>query len=254
MTEPDNLVPLLSVIIPSLEIDLELRRCIDSASLAIPKKEDCQIVLVVPPAAVAAATHEFPQVQVITETRPSLYGAMNDGAKAATGRYLYFVGKDDIVLPSIADALDTAVTHNLAAVFSDVYWGTRGISRGRTNRWQMLVVNVCHQGIIYSREAYELHGPYARRFRVRADHFFNIRLLWDLRTRDRILYCPTPIAWFSGSGVSANSFDWTFARAQPAIINRHLGPIAVCLWRLFKWLRFRISRGAPERQRVGGND
>lgn len=253
MTEPTSLAPLLSVIIPSLEIDLELRRCIDSVSLAMPDKGVCEIVLVVPTAKFAEASSEFPHVRVIAELHQSLYGAMNDGARSSTGTYLYFLGKDDIVLPSIVGALDVAVTHDLAAVFADVYWGTRGISRGRTHRWLMLVVNVCHQGIIYSRNAFNMHGPYARRFRVRADHFFNIRLLWDVRTRNRVRYFANPIAWFSGSGVSAQSFDWSFARAQPAIISRHMGSIAACLWRIFKWLRFRLSRGAPERHFVRGD-
>ena len=135
VTEPVNSLPRLSVVIPSLQIDIELRRCIDSISLAMPNSENLEIILVVPSAAKAAAEREFPNVRVVAETRPSLYGAMNDGAQAATGSYLYFVGKDDIVLPSITYALDLAVSEGSAAVFSDVYWGTRGVSRGRTNRW-----------------------------------------------------------------------------------------------------------------------
>ena len=236
--------PLLSIIIPTLDVDLELRRCVDSVCLAIPDSEMREIVLVLPSSKAADAAERFPDARVVAESRPSVYSAMNDGVAASTGRYLYFLGKDDILLPAVHRVLSLLAAESPSAVFSDVYWGSKGRHRARPSRFQILVFNVCHQGIVYSREAITTHGPFMRRFRTHADHQLNIRLLWDANLRRRVRYLAVPIAWYAATGLSSRTFDVNFVRAQPAIIGRYLGPIAAALWQPFKWFRLRWHRSS----------
>lgn len=229
--------PLLSVIIPALEVDTELRRCLDSVRLALPDPRQCEIVLVLPARHLSAAAQAFPGVRVLVESRPSVYGAMNDGVKASTGRFLYFLGKDDIVLPSIRQVVQLLGSGAPAMVFADVYWGSDGVRSTRSSRWGILLRNVCHQGIVYSREAVIQHGPYVRRFRVRADHLLNIRVLWDASLRVRSQQLRVPLAWYAATGLSFNLPDRNFYRVQGTIIRRYAGPVAACAWRAYKWLR-----------------
>jgi glycosyltransferase involved in cell wall biosynthesis len=229
--------PVLSVIVPAVQVDLELRRCLDSVRLALPDANQCEIVLVLPARHLEAAAQAFPDVRVLAESRSGVYAAMNDGVTASTGRYLYFLGKDDILLPSASEVVRLLISEAPAIVFADVYWGTDGVHSTRSSRWAILNRNVCHQGIVYSREAVLRHGPYVRRFRVRADQLLNIRVLWDVSLRARSRYVKLPLAWFAASGLSFTTPDRNFYRVQATIIRRYLGPMAAVAWRAYKWLR-----------------
>lgn len=229
--------PLLSVIVPALQVDLELRRCLDSVRLALPDAQACEIVLVLPARHLEAARQAFPDVSVLAESRASVYAAMNDGVKASSGRYLYFLGKDDILLPSASEVMRRLASDAPAVVFADVYWGSDGVRSTRSSRWGILLRNVCHQGIVYSREAIDRHGPYVRRFRVRADQLLNIRVLWDASLRARALHLRLPLAWYAATGLSFTTPDRNFYRVQATLIRRHVGPLAAGAWRAYKWLR-----------------
>ena len=229
--------PLLSVIVPALECDLELRRCLDSITLALSDTHSSEVVLVLPQSQADIAGRTFPDVKVVSESRPGVYAAMNDGVAASSGRYLYFVGKDDILLPTVRDVMRLLATQAPAVVFADVYWGTDGVHSTRSSRWAILFRNVCHQGIVYSREAVMRHGPFVRRFRVRADQLLNIRVLWDVSLRSRAHYLKLPLAWYGAKGLSFTTPDRLFYRLQPAVIRRYLGPLVAGAWCAYKRLR-----------------
>lgn len=229
--------PLLTVIVPALKVDAELRRCLMSVRLILPDAAECEIVLVVPAHQLATAGSDMRDAVVVAESRPSVYAAMNDGVQASTGRFLYFLGKDDIVLPSMRDAVDMLRSAAPAALFCDVYWGGDGVHRGRPSKWKILFRNVCHQGIIYSREAVLKHGPYLRRMRVQADHLLNIKLLWDSASAGKVRYLRSPIAWYAATGYSRFARDTLFYRLHSTIIRRYLGLPAACVWRAYKMMR-----------------
>lgn len=232
--------PLLSVIIPALRVDLELRRCIDSVRLALPPEFACEIVLVLPPAQVAGAG-DLDGVRVVPETWRGVYGAMNDGIAASRGRYLYFLGKDDILLPTVREALQLLATSAPNALFCDVYWGDEGVRACRPWKWTVLFRNVCQQGIVYSRESVQRHGPFLRRLRLEADHLLNIEILWDPACGD-VRYLRKPLAWYAATGLSFTTKDPTFRRIHPAIVRRHLGPVVAGLWRVYRAVRQRTLK------------
>ena len=172
----------------------------------------------------------FPDERVVAERRRGIYAAMNEGIAASRGRYLYFLGKDDIVLPPFGKVLDVLQANVHSAVFFDVYWGTDGVYPGRPSRWRILVRNVCHQGIVYSRAALQRHGPYLRRMRVQADHLLNIRLLWDPATASDVHYMNLALTWYSGAGFSVQAAqDPVFRRLYPVTVRRYVGAWASLL-------------------------
>ena len=234
---PDS-QPWLSIIVPALAVDNELRRCILSIELALAGAPSHEIVLVVPARQVADAQQAFPACSVHADTRKGIYAAMNDGARFSRGRYLYFIGKDDILLPTAADALALLVAHQPTALLCDVYWGDRGIYHGKPSRLLLLGRNVCHQGIIYSREMFDKHGPYLRRMTLQADHLLNLKILWD-RTITRPLHMARPLAWYSGSGFSVvRGADPVFWRLYPTVMRRYVGH-----WAAAALLTYRALRG-----------
>lgn len=231
--------PLLSVIIPTIKVDLELRRCVDSIRLACGSDpERCEIVVVMPLCQVETAKAYVEGVTTfIAETRKGIYAAMNDGIRASLGHYLFFIGKDDIVLPSFGNVLEQLEQDGGSAAFFDVYWGATGVYSGRPSKWRVLLQNFCHQGIIYSREVINVHGPYLQRMRVQADHLLNIRLLWDKRLGAGIRYFPGGRVWYAAEGFSSVARDPLFWRLYPTILKRYVGPAAGILLLASRWVR-----------------
>jgi glycosyltransferase involved in cell wall biosynthesis len=230
---------LLSVIIPALEVDVELRRCIDSVRIACGESASYEIVLVTPKAIVGEAAHWFPGAKVCPERRRGIYAAMNDGASASSGRYLYFLGKDDILLPTIGRVLEVLAIASPDLVSCDVYWGARGRISGNPGRLRLLVGNLCHQGLVYRRELFFRDGPFLRAMRIQADHYLNIRVLWN-HARARVVYLRFPLVWFSAGGSSSRQVDPVFWRLYPVILRRHVGrwaAVAVCIYRALRGKR-----------------
>jgi glycosyltransferase involved in cell wall biosynthesis len=212
----------LTVIVPVLKPDIELRRCIDSIRLSLQEAEDVEILIVTDEKHVSCAAEQFPGVKVIAETRPSIYGAMNDAAAESRGDYLYFLGKDDIMLPGFQQALHILKSTSPDFLSCDVYFSDLGTYSGRPSKIRLLSRNLCHQGIVCSRRLFWELGPFCRHFPILADYFFNIKVIWS-RQPVRILYLKCPVAWYAGSGVSATKRDAKFIRLYPLILRKYVG-------------------------------
>lgn len=230
------MAPLLSVIIPTLNVDRELRRCVDSVRMLCEDTACCEIVLVVPARAIDEARLLFPSEIVVQEKFSGIYGAMNDGVRKSTGRYLYFLGKDDVVLPAMLDVIEILREKSPGAVFCDVYWGDLGVYSGRPSKLRIVAKNMCHQGIIYSRYALSKYGPYVRRMKVQADQFVNTKMLWDPKFSNSIVYLKKPLAWYSSQGYSSVVRDLFFWKLQPLILDKYVGKWAAFVLRLYRVL------------------
>ena len=231
--------PFLSIVIPVLEPDAELGRCMNCIQGAFLGSVMPEVIVVTPQRFVARTQSLFPWARVYAETRRGIYSAMNEGAKASCADYLYFLGKDDIVLPTLRSAVTLLQRERPFVLCCDVYWGSRGVYSGAPSRLRLLARNLCHQGIIYSREAFDRHGPYLRRMRVQADHLLNIRIMWDKKVDSRVLYLNKPVAWYSGEGFSLMHRDPIFWRLYPNVLRRFVGGWAACLLNLYRIIRGR---------------
>jgi len=192
---------------------------------------------VVPERCARDARSSFPDEVVIRERFSSIYGAMNDGVARSKGQYVYFLGKDDIVLPGLVSALTILSNQSPSVVFGDVYWGDRGIHSGKPSKLKIIGKNLCHQGIIYSRETILKYGPYIRRMKVQADQLVNTRILWDREGDNNFVYLDKPLAWYSGAGYSSSVRDPLFWRLHPLILEKYVGAWAACLLKLYRRLK-----------------
>lgn len=230
---------LLSIIIPAIRSDVELRRCVDSVRIACDSANNTyEIILVMPASQLQLARSMLEGVtHIIPESRRGIYSAMNDGIKASCGDFLYFLGKDDIVLPTFKDVLDGLSGANISGAVFDVYWGRGGVYSGRPSKFKVLYKNLCHQGVVYSRRVIDKHGPYLRRLKVQADHLLNIRFLWDKDLSKDIHYFPGGRVWYSADGFSSVESDLLFRRLLPIIVRRYAGKFLYKLLLIWRWLK-----------------
>jgi glycosyltransferase involved in cell wall biosynthesis len=229
--------PLLSIVIPVLEPDDELSRCMACILGAMQGMSMPEIIIVTPQQFSAKIAALYPYSRVLVESRRGIYSAMNDGAQAGLGKYIYFLGKDDIILPTLREALLALEYNHPFVLFCDVYWGTHGIYSGKPSPFRILRSNICHQGIIYSRKAFEKYGPYIRKMRVQADHLINIKILWGGGTDGSLHYLDKPLAWYSGDGFSATHRDQVFWRLYPLILHKYVGAWANYFLIMYRTLR-----------------
>lgn len=229
---------LLSIIVPVLGPSAEMTRCLAAIDAAFAgTTEQPEVVVVCPPAAVDALRAQFPRARMVVEARRGIYAAMNDGARASTGDYLYFMGSDDVLLPAVQQASQMLARDKPFALSCDVFWGRRERYRGHPGRWRFLLRNLCHQGLFYSRLAFERHGPYLRRMHVQADQLLNLRVLWDRDDGHRVMYCPEAIAWYAGAGYSELHQDRLYWRLYPTALGRSISPWARHAVRAYRFLR-----------------
>ena len=229
---------LLSIVIPSLDIDLELNRCIESALLACSELESYEVIIVVPLAVYENAKLLYKNIKVIQESRNGIYSAMNDGLKASIGDYIFFLGKDDILLPGF-EIIDNVLTKNKPyLLIFNVFWGNSKVYVNRPNRFFLIYRNLCHQGIIYSRSTFSEYGKYNIRMKYQADHYLNIKILWDLVNFKKIIYINKSLVWYSGSGISTLGYkDLIFSKFYPLILKKNVGTFAMFLLCIFRILK-----------------
>lgn len=230
--------PLLSVIIPSLHQSEDLRSCLSSVLSSIGGME-FEIIIVCPTSEIEKIDLASKEIRKIAETRPNIYGAMNDGIKASRGKYLYFLGQDDRMLESFVDLFSIIEKKNSDLIIFDVIWGQKGKYRNSPSKHLLLIRNMCHQGIVYKRTLFEEFGNFATKFKVQADHYFNLKLLWAKNRTVSIEYSPHAAAYYSGDGYSSKNVDDKFWKLYPLILKRNVGLwafVAVSFYRAL-WMK-----------------
>lgn len=213
--------PLISIIIPALEIDQELINCINTATQTLKNSKEKFEILVITPSGNLNNIPHIDEVFFLKESKRGIYSAMNDGISHSNGDYIMFLGKDDLILPSFKKLIKEISTLKKSAIFFNVYWGTEGVRSGKPSKIKILKENICHQGIIYSRESLKKHGPYFRKMKVQADHLLNIKILWDKEISRNILYINSAFIWYSAEGFSSKNKDLIFKKFYPAILKKY---------------------------------
>jgi glycosyltransferase involved in cell wall biosynthesis len=168
---------------------------------------------------------EAPDLRIIPEERPGIYAAMNTGLSNAIGLYVYFIGQDDILLPSAAQIVRKGLLKMADLIVSDVFWGSCRVYRNRQSPRSLIWRNWCHQGIVYRREFLRESGvSFQEEFKTQADHCFNIVLTADRGAT--IMKYDDCIAWYSADGLSSRIKDSAFRSRFPSLIRENFGFIS----------------------------
>jgi glycosyltransferase involved in cell wall biosynthesis len=210
--------PLISVITPTFNSGAKIAATVASV---LSQREGLYEFLVIDGGStddtLAHLRAQGPALRYLSEPDEGIYDAMNKGIRLTSGKFLYFLGAGDRLLPGVLEAVAAEIrklpcqgqTPQPTLLYGNVDWS--GSSRpfdGRFDRSKLLRHNICHQAIFYQRSVFERLGFYNTRCRFLADWEFNIRCFNDRGIRKR--YIPVRIADYEGGGKSTTMPDPAF--------------------------------------------
>lgn len=167
-----------------------------------------------------AAQENSPVLRIISEPDEGIYDAMNKGIAAATGRYIYFLGAGDLLLPGVLKQISKVLPdHDQCLLYGDVLRTGKAYD-GEFTRGKLCEKNICHQAVFYGRDVFRECGTYNLRYRLWADWEMNLRVFGDRRILKK--YLPLLIANFEEGGQSLQ-VDQTFEKDKLDLIRRNLG-------------------------------
>ena len=146
-----------------------------------------------------------PALRYVSEPDEGIYDGMNKGIRLTSGKFLYFLGAGDRLLPGVLEAVAREISklpgqsQTLRPTFLYGNVDSSHYSRpydGRFDRFKLLRRNICHQAIFYQRSVFERLGCFNTKYRLLADWEFNIRCFNDRGIRKR--YIPLRIAAYEG--------------------------------------------------------
>lgn len=178
---------------------------------------------------VTSALPRFPGVKFWSEKDRGIYDAMNKGLERATGDYVIFLGADDRFADRgvVAKVLQAIGTERPDVVYGSVRAvGTGllgipdgGIYGGEFDLQRLLLKNICHQAIFYSRSMVQRAGPYNINYRFFADWDYNLRCF----SMGTFKYIDVVICEYNTRGRSAGGEDNAFHAWFFEEVRRYFG-------------------------------
>jgi len=162
-----------------------------------------------------------------SEKDEGVYDAMNKALDAVTGKWVYFLGADDELLPEFSDMAKELTDYNMiyyANVFAD-----GAIKLGKLKDKQLAKVGIYHQAMIYPASVFKKHR-YNTKYKISADFALTMTLYSD---KDyQFEYKDYVIANFNHTGISGINIDEPFQKDKPALIYKNFG---FKIWLSYKW-------------------
>jgi glycosyltransferase involved in cell wall biosynthesis len=177
-----------------------------------------------------------------SEPDSGLYDAMNKAVAAARGRWLLFVGADDVLKADLRE-IAPLLTDERTIYYGDVYMTGRQVRYdGPFSRYKIMLRNICQQAIFYPRSVFDAYR-FDTRYKLWADHALNLACFGD--PTFRFQYIDKLICLYNdASGASAQTMDERFQADRDSLIRKHLPPALYLAYllrsrasRLKRWLR-----------------
>lgn len=220
----------ISIIIVTLNVEKDLQNCLDSIS----KQAYPNIEVVIMDGQSTDGTLEIIQRNsgVITtwksEKDTGIYNAMNKALKLATGKWIYFLGSDDVLFDDFFKMSNELTEDNTIYYGSVLKEGKKYY--GYADAYRFAKNAVCHQAIIYPSAVFTKYS-FDEQYRTSADYVLNMQtwkdnnFKWEFK--DYIL------ANFNHNGVSANK-DPQLEKNMLSLVFKNFGFLI--------WLRFAFKK------------
>lgn len=169
-----------------------------------------------------------------SEKDGGIYEAMNKALDHARGKWIYFIGADDILTPAFSQML-AGLTDPYAIYYGSVLKAGQKYL-GEMAPYKQAKTGINHQAIIYPARVFSLRR-YDTRYRISADHVFNMHCHSD--SRYHFVFRDFDIALFNDTGISSTQKDLVFEKEKAGLILKHFGPVIYVRF-LFKKLKERI--------------
>ncbi|WP_205747260.1 glycosyltransferase family 2 protein [Desulfopila sp. IMCC35006] len=155
----------------------------------------------------------------VSETDKGVYDAMNKAVHLAKGKWIYFLGADD-VLYNILAKMASYLVDETTIYYGDVFrpFAKRRYD-GQFSALKLSFRNICHQSIFYPRYVFEKYS-YDLNYPLFSDYELNMRCYAD---RDlRFEYVPLTIAIYNDvGGLSQSKDDASFITNKMSLIKRY---------------------------------
>ena len=190
--------------------------------------------------------------QYICDSDTSIYDAMNKAVKHANGKFILFMGADDLLKKGFTEILPH-LSDCKTIYYGGVIIGQNAICKPYS-AYQLTKENVCHQAIIYPKSVFDKY-EYDTKYKVFADFHLNLRCWTDPTFKTRFLN--HIVAEFTSGGFSDFGLDLHYKRDKEAWFRTLLSPKdyfrylnrKIGLWTIIReYLFFRRSHIIPEKK------
>ena len=233
--------PLLSIIIPTFNAASVLKDCL----LSITDQQEKNVELIVIDGGSTDDTlsllKEFEQHITFWVSEPDngIYDAMNKGIAKATGRWLYFMGADDRLLPGFSEM--TALLKDENTLYYGDVSATSEMLNVPFSKYRLAKYCMNHQTEFYPAVVFKKYS-YNMRYKIYADYALNLQCWGDDAIRKQ--YYPIKVVWYNLTGISSTLNDELFKKEKPELIRQSMG------WLMY--LRFLLKR-RKEQGKPGSN-
>jgi len=231
--------PLISVIIVTYNAAKHLRSCLDNI-----KQQNCaNLQLIVIDGASTDGTtgiisgYEDIIDYWVSEPDNGIYDAMNKGIDQIKGKWVLFLGADDILEDGFKQMIAELTVPN--AIYYGMVNVNNVIYKDAYSAYRLAKLNICHQAIFYPSAVFRKYH-YNLNYPVWADWYLNIQCWND--PSFRFIYKSHLIATFGLEGISSSVADIRFKNDRYKILFKYLG-LTVAARFLFRELKLKLSGG-----------
>lgn len=222
---------MISIIIVTYNADAHLQACLNS--IFNQKYADIEIIIID-----GKSTDDT--VKIIKENQhhiaywesekdSGVYDAMNKGILNISGKWVYFMGADDVLLPGFSDMV-MELTNPSGIYYGNVIaQGTKKL--GELTKYQFAKFGPYHQAIIYPVTVFDKY-KFNTGYKISADFALTLRLCSDKVFH--FVYKDYALADFNPTGLSANQLDIQFQKDKAGLIFDNFG--------LKTWMRYKIHK------------
>lgn len=171
---------------------------------------------------------------LISEKDDGIYYAFNKGIDLTNGKYLYFIGAGDCLKPDILEQVkDFLPSAKPTLVYGKCYFKRQKYVNGKEFNAELFIRdNICHQGMFYHREIFDIVGKYDARYRLFADWFLNLKCFLHKEIDEQFI--DYVIADYEEGGLSSRiKDDPVFKKDFPVFVKKKFGFFKSVVCRLF---------------------
>jgi glycosyltransferase involved in cell wall biosynthesis len=160
---------------------------------------------------------------LVSEPDQGIYDAMNKCLKLASGNWILFLGSDDLLVSDLNTIQQHLIETNTTYYGNAIFRSNNAIYDGKFNKLKIFYKNICHQSIFYPISIYKNYN-YNLKFKIRADHAYNIEILLSSKT----CFIDLLVTNYNDNGLSSIDNDSMFQQSRYSIYQR-FAPWYLCL-------------------------
>lgn len=160
------------------------------------------------------------RIKLFSEKDKGIFDGFNKGVAKATGDYIYFLGAGDVLLPGCLTEVSRYFSGNKREyLYGDCMMNGRRYD-GKFTKRMLVERNICHQGVFYGREVFDVCGSFDQSYFVVADHVHNMICFGSRKIKKK--YIPVVVAVYEGGGNSEQRKD-SFIQDRLMLVRKHMG-------------------------------